>query len=90
MPVKIAGAIQFHEEDDPQYRHAGIDRFLGTAHHGPGIGGEAIRVLARYLIAERGHHRLTIEPAADNLPAIRAYERVGFRPVDHEEVREGA
>jgi aminoglycoside 6'-N-acetyltransferase len=78
---RIAGAIQYHEEDDPQYRHAGIDIFLSTAHHGRALGSEAIRVLARYLIAERGHHRLTIDPAADNLPAIRAYERVGFRPV---------
>ena len=38
-------------------------------------------MLARYLIEERGHHRLTIDPAADNAPAIRAYEKVGFRPV---------
>jgi aminoglycoside 6'-N-acetyltransferase len=38
-------------------------------------------VLARYLIEERGHHRLTIDPAADNAAAIRAYEKVGFRPV---------
>ena len=38
-------------------------------------------MLARYLIQERGHHRLTIDPAADNAPAIRAYEKVGFRPV---------
>ena len=29
----------------------------------------------------RGHHRLTIDPAADNAKAIRSYERVGFRPV---------
>jgi len=29
----------------------------------------------------RGHHRLTIDPAADNLAAIRAYEKVGFRTV---------
>jgi aminoglycoside 6'-N-acetyltransferase len=35
----------------------------------------------RYLIDERGHHRLTIDPAADNAEAIRAYEKVGFRPV---------
>lgn len=40
-----------------------------------------IRVLARYLIDERGHHRLTIDPAADNHAAIRAYEKVGFRSV---------
>jgi aminoglycoside 6'-N-acetyltransferase len=38
-------------------------------------------VLVRHLIFERGHHRLTIDPAADNLAAIRAYERVGFRRV---------
>ncbi len=37
--------------------------------------------IARYLFEERGHHRLTIDPAADNEAAIRAYERVGFRPV---------
>lgn len=40
-----------------------------------------MRTLARYLIDERGHHRLTIDPAADNAPAIRAYEKVGFRAV---------
>jgi aminoglycoside 6'-N-acetyltransferase len=75
------GGIQWHEEEDPMYRHAGIDIFLDPAHHGRSLGTEAIRVLARYLLYERGHHRLTIDPAADNLPAIRAYGRVGFKPV---------
>jgi aminoglycoside 6'-N-acetyltransferase len=41
----------------------------------------AIRALARYLIDVRGHHRLTIDPAAANERAIHAYRRVGFRPV---------
>jgi RimJ/RimL family protein N-acetyltransferase len=50
-------------------------------HQGRGLGTDAIRTLARYLIEERGHHRLTIDPAADNAVAIRAYEKVGFRPV---------
>lgn len=77
----IIGAIQYHEEEDPMYRHAGMDIFLATSHHGKGLGTEAIRVLARYLIEERGHHRLTIDPAADNVAAIRAYEKVGFRRV---------
>ena len=40
-----------------------------------------MRTLARYLFAERGHHRLTIDPAATNEPAIRCYQRLGFRPV---------
>jgi aminoglycoside 6'-N-acetyltransferase len=75
------GAIQYHEETDPMYRHAGIDLFLTTARHSQGFGSEAVGVLARHLIRDRGHHRLTIDPAADNVAAIRAYEKVGFRPV---------
>lgn len=77
----VVGAIQYGEEEDPMYRHASVDVFLATAHHGRGLGPEAIRVLSRHLFEERGHHRLTIDPAADNAPAIRAYEKVGFRRV---------
>jgi aminoglycoside 6'-N-acetyltransferase len=78
---EVVGAIQFDEERDPMYRHAGIDVYLTAARHGQGLGTEAVRVLSRYLIEERGHHRLTIDPAAENRAAIRAYEKVGFRPV---------
>ena len=77
----IIGAIQYGEENEPMYRHASIDIFLTTSRHGEGLGSEAVRVLARYLIEEREHRRLTIDPAADNAAAIRAYEKVGFRPV---------
>ena len=35
----------------------------------------------RLLIAELGHHRITIDPATANLAAIRAYEKAGFTPV---------
>ena len=77
----VIGAIQYGEEDEPMYRHASIDIFLTTSRHGEGLGSEAVRVLARYLIEEREHRRLTIDPAADNAAAIRAYEKVGFRPV---------
>ena len=48
---------------------------------GRGYGTEALGVVARHLFDERGHHRLTIDPAAGNARAVRAYERVGFRPV---------
>jgi aminoglycoside 6'-N-acetyltransferase len=78
---EVVGAIQYHEEDDPMYRHAGIDIFLTASRHGQGLGTEAIRLLARHLFGERGHHRLTIDPAADNTAAICAYEKVGFRSV---------
>lgn len=78
---EVIGAIQFEEEDDPMYRHAGIDIFLTTSRHRQGLGSEAVRTLARHLIEERGHHRLTIDPSADNEAAIRAYRSVGFREV---------
>jgi aminoglycoside 6'-N-acetyltransferase len=77
----IAGLIQFREETDPKYRHAAIDVFLDPALHGRGLGTEAVRRLVRHLIDERGHHRITIDPAAANAAAIRAYEKVGFRRV---------
>ena len=60
----IAGMIQFSEELDPKYRHAGIDLFLDPAVHGRGVGTEAVRRVVRHLIEERGHHRITIDPAA--------------------------
>ena len=75
------GAIQWAEEADPDYRHASIDIFLAPATHGRGLGTAAVRTLARHLIADRGHHRITIDPDADNAPAIRCYEKVGFRVV---------
>lgn len=77
----VVGAIQAWEEPDEEYRHAGIDLFLATAAQGRGLGPAAIRVVARWLVGERGHHRLTIDPAADNEHAIRACTAVGFRPV---------
>jgi RimJ/RimL family protein N-acetyltransferase len=67
-------------EDTPDYRHAGIDLFLASDHQGRGLGPEEIHLVAPYLFEVRGHHRLTIDPAAENLRAIHAYERVGFRP----------
>ncbi len=78
---EVVGGIEFAEEEDPMYRHASMDIFVSTAQQGRGFGSEALRLLARYLFEERGHHRLTIDPAAENRRAIRVYERVGFRPV---------
>ena len=77
----LVGFIQYYEEEEPDYRHAAIDIFLTESAQGRGLGPDALQTLVRYLIDERGHHRLTIDPTADNTPAIRAYEKVGFRPV---------
>ena len=77
----LIGVIGFHEEDTPDYRHAGMDLFLATGSQDQGLGRDALRLLARHLFEERGHHRLVIDPAASNVRAIRAYEAVGFRRV---------
>jgi len=75
------GFIQCYEELDPMYRHASIDIAIRSDWQGRGIGPAAIQILATYLIKERGHHRLTIDPAAHNTRAIKAYRAIGFRPV---------
>ncbi len=77
----VAGMIQFVEELTPKYRHASIDLFLDPALHGRGLGTEAVRRVVRHLIDERGHHRITIDPAVTNAAAIRAYEKAGFAAV---------
>ncbi len=77
----VRGMVQYGEEDEPDYRHASIDIFLDPAVHGRGVGRDAVAALARHLVRDRGHHRLVIDPAADNERAIRCYRAVGFRPV---------
>jgi aminoglycoside 6'-N-acetyltransferase len=77
----VAGLIQFSEEVEPKYRHASVDLYLDPALHGRGLGTEAVSAVVRHLIDERGHHRITIDPAAANAAAIRAYEKAGFSRV---------
>ena len=78
---RVAGLIQYWEEREPRYRHAGIDLFLDPALQSRGFGTEAVSQVVRHLISERGHHRITIDPALENAAAIRCYEKVGFTPV---------
>ncbi|MET9963426.1 GNAT family protein [Streptomyces sp. NPDC006326] len=78
---RVIGGVQWHAEEDPDYRHAGIDLFLDPDVHGRGLGTDTVRTLARHLVDDRGFHRLVIDPAADNAPAIRCYAKVGFKAV---------
>jgi aminoglycoside 6'-N-acetyltransferase len=78
---RLVGWIQYEAEDEPDYRHASLDIYIDPEVHGRGLGTDALRTLARHLIVDHGHHRLVIDPAADNAPAIRCYSKVGFQPV---------
>ena len=78
---EIAGWLGVEEETDPWYPSAAIDLVLARDFQDRGLGSEALRVVIDWLVAERGHHRITIDPNVDNKRAIRCYERVGFRTV---------
>lgn len=77
----VVGAILYVEEPSPDYRHASLDVFLHPDWHGKGLGTDAVRTLSRHLVHDHGHHRLAIDPAAQNEKAIRTYKRVGFREI---------
>jgi aminoglycoside 6'-N-acetyltransferase len=87
------GCIQFSEELDPDYYAAAVDIFVSAAVHGRGVGPDAMRTLIAWLIDVRGHHRVTVDPAAANARAIHVYEMLGFRPVgvlrQYERVEDG-
>jgi len=78
---ELIGIVLLSEELDPDYRHASLDISLKSAHHGRGLGREALALAIEHLIRDRGHHRVTIDPAAENEVAIRCYTGLGFQPV---------
>ena len=77
----VIGAIQWAAEEEPDYHHASVDLFLHPVVHGRGYGTDAARTLCRHLVRVMGFHRLTIDPATDNIAAIRCYTKIGFRRV---------
>jgi aminoglycoside 6'-N-acetyltransferase len=77
----VVGMIEASEEPEAEFRHASIDLFLCPDVRGRGLGPDAIRAVAAWLVDGRGHHRMTIDPARANAAAIRAYRKVGFRDV---------
>jgi aminoglycoside 6'-N-acetyltransferase len=78
---EIAGMVQVWEETDPKYRYASLDLFVAPAHQRQGVATEALTLLIAELCERRGHHRLTIDPAAANAAAIACYGRLGFEAV---------
>ena len=78
---QLIGFVQYFEEEDPDYRHATIDITLHPDWTNRGLGTDALRTLARHLIDDLGHHRITIDPTVSNARAIASYRKVGFRDV---------
>jgi aminoglycoside 6'-N-acetyltransferase len=72
--------VQWYDNREERYRHAGIDLFVEETAQGVGLGRETVSLVVGHLL-ELGHHRITIDPAADNAAAIACYSACGFRPV---------
>ena len=60
----------------------GIDQFIGEPEYwGKGIGTEFMSLVQHYLTKEKGAQTVILDPHADNLRAIRCYEKVGFTKI---------
>jgi aminoglycoside 6'-N-acetyltransferase len=77
----VAGYLQWSAEEDPHFRHAGYDLFLGAPFTGRGLGTEAGRIVCAHLVDDHGFHRIVIDPEVENARAIASYRKVGFKPV---------
>jgi aminoglycoside 6'-N-acetyltransferase len=75
-----AGAVFLYPNPDPEYLHTVIHLFLGADWYRRRYGAEALALVIGHL-AGIGHHRFTLDPNVNNQPAIRSYERLGFRRV---------
>lgn len=68
---------------DHKHNKAEYGIFIGEASaRGRGIGTAAARLMLQYCFEEEGLHRIYLRAFADNIQAIRSYEKAGF-------VREG-
>ncbi|MET9494481.1 GNAT family N-acetyltransferase [Streptomyces sp. NPDC006552] len=69
-----------------QYWHAdatagGLDMVLVPGARGRGLGPDAARALVRHVCTALGWRRVTVDPAAANVRAVRAWQKAGFRRV---------
>ena len=60
-------------------KNAALGLFIGESEHrGKGYGTSALRQMIRHAFNNLGLHRIYLNALAENEPAIRSYQRVGF------------
>ncbi|HAM44987.1 MAG: GNAT family N-acetyltransferase [Coriobacteriia bacterium] len=77
----LAGLVSAFDAGWPPGAYVGLAVALGDSWQEHGLGPEALSLVIAHIASERGVHRFTIDPAAENTRAIRAYEKLGFRRV---------
>ncbi|MFF0503772.1 GNAT family N-acetyltransferase [Streptomyces fimicarius] len=87
------GYAQFWHTDAPEDGTAdatgsstegGIDLVLQPGSQGRGLGPDATRALLAHVGGELGWRRVTVDPVRENVRAVRAWEKAGFRQVPSE------
>ena len=63
-------------------RMSGLDMFLTPAARNRGLGPDAARALALWLLTAGGVSRVTVDPYASNERGVRAWTKAGFRIVE--------
>jgi len=78
--VNKEGLIEYELEYKPDTY--ALDLFIGeSALWGKGIGSKVLDLVVKYIFDKRQGKRMVIDPHLNNLRAIRAYEKVGFKQV---------
>ena len=67
--------------DEGSTEDGGMDMFLIPAARDRGLGSDAARTVARWLLDTGGLRRLTVDPYLSNKRAIAAWKKVGFQEV---------
>ena len=67
--------------DDDLPGVAGLDMFLVPTARGRGLGPDAGRALARWLLGSGGVDHVTVDPYIGNGRAVRGWEKAGFRRI---------
>jgi aminoglycoside 6'-N-acetyltransferase len=63
----------------------GLDMFLVPSARGRGVGPDAARTLARYLLDQGERRRVTVDPYLRNDAAVRGWTKAGFRAIKERE-----
>ncbi|WP_105975060.1 GNAT family N-acetyltransferase [Streptomyces geranii] len=74
---EVVGEVVLYEWD-PGARSCTFRTLIGPRGRGRGLGTEATRLIVGYGFERLGLHRVELQAYADNLRALRVYEKVGF------------
>ena len=76
---KVVGAIDLFDFD-PFHQRAGLGILIyNPDDRGKGLASDALQLMSKYAVEVLGLHQLFANIAADNLPSMHLFEKVGFK-----------